>query len=72
MTQRLVIYVTLFGDSTAAEWYAVSDTDSNGSDLWSDGLSPVSKLPSDVAQSLSQWLKEQTAAPSSSQSHSPT
>lgn len=59
--RRLMLYVTLLPDSKTAEFYAVAELAGGGSDLWSDGCSHWSSLPSEVASSLTDWLKEMTA-----------
>lgn len=63
---RLVIYVTLLGDSNKAEYYAVSNSDDEPSDLINDGFSDWWRVPSVVAEWLQEWAEEKTAAPSPS------
>lgn len=60
-SKRLAIYVTLLPDSQTVEWYAVSDHDDSGADLWNDGLCSSLSVPSAVAESLMDWLSEKTA-----------
>lgn len=59
--QRMAIYVTLLGDLTTCEAYAVVETGDGGSDLWSDVFCSSWKLPSVLAEWCSEWASERTA-----------
>lgn len=63
---RVAIYVTLLDDLQKAEFYVVLDGGDATSDVIADGFCSSSKLPSEIALSLREWLKGPTVGGSPS------